>query len=113
MEPIRLTGEPENAVAQLIAHLKAQGIPMNNCHVCRKDCGDEVWFRGADFWARYTDFAQFPHLNRFADVRELFHKLDNLDVVANSQKMREFSDVLFAKSKKQWEAVVAGLLRAL
>lgn len=66
------------------------------------------WFRGAVFWSKFTDFAQFPHLQRFNTVEELIRGLDVLDPYAVSAKMRQFSAKVFARSVSQWAGAVGG-----
>lgn len=31
----------------------------------------EQWYRGSEYWAKFTDFYQFPHIGRFSTVAEL------------------------------------------
>lgn len=66
----------------------------------------EQWFKGADYYAQFTDFVQFPHLLRFRTVAELFRILDTFDQKEVNRNMRKFSNKVFAKSVKQWSNVM-------
>eukprot|EP00392_Amoebophrya_sp_AT5.2_P005464 g5473.t1 len=95
----------------------------------------EQWYRGSEYWAKFTDFYQFPHIARFSTVAELlglsvFSRvsplmlagLDGLQVgdgnragnaMFVSRQMRKMGDRIYARSCRQWgEAVQKVLLSA-
>lgn len=67
---------------------------------------DVQWFQGAQYWTRYCDFYQFPHLQRFRSANELLHKLDTLDAKDVSARMRRWTDINFGASLRAWHGVL-------
>jgi len=70
----------------------------------------ENWFKGANYWAKRTDFAQFPYLVHFRKVSEIFHLLETADLGEISRSMETYNTVAALKSSLAWAHTIESLM---
>ena len=61
------------------------------------------------YWLRFSDFYQWPHITYFYSMEDLVHKLNTLDLMQISQRMRVYNGHLEALLSLKWKGILSQL----
>ena len=60
-------------------------------------------------WAHFTDWALFPHVQRFQDIPDLLERLLTADLYELSQGMRRFNEDALLDARELWTRIARRL----
>ena len=66
-----------------------------------------------NYWARFSDWYFYPHLQTFQNIPELLEMLVETDTYEISRRMEDFNRVSLSDSIRRWESLLSKIIQAV